>query len=172
MPQQAFAVMWGFGVLLLLLLFFHSKGERSWVYIGRTDAEAETPVLWPPHAKSWLIGRPWCWEGLGAGEGDDRGWDGWMASLTQWTWVWVNCRSWWWTGSPGVLRFMGSQRDTTERLNWIHFFNNVLKHIFLRVFSFISKSECLIKQYGTHMLNVFKPVCYRYCIVWHWHSLL
>ena len=55
--------------------------------------------------------RLWCWEGLGAGgEGDDRGWDGWMASLTWWTWVWVNSRSWWWTGRSGVLRFMGSQR--------------------------------------------------------------
>ena len=64
--------------------------------------------------------RPWCWEGLGAGgEGDDRGWDGWMASLTQWTWVWVISGSWWRTGRPGVLRFMGSQKsDTTEWLNW------------------------------------------------------
>ena len=55
--------------------------------------------------------RLWCWEGLGAGgEENDRGWDGWMASLTRWTWVSVNSGSWWWTGSPGVLRFMGSQR--------------------------------------------------------------
>ena len=55
--------------------------------------------------------RPWCWEGLGAGgEGDGRGWDGWMASPTWWTRVWVNSGSWWWTGRPGVLRFMGSQR--------------------------------------------------------------
>ena len=69
--------------------------------------------------------RPWCWEGLGAeGEADDRGWDGWMASLTRWAWVWVNSESWWWTGRPGVLRFTGSQRvgydwvsDWTE-LNW------------------------------------------------------
>ena len=61
--------------------------------------------------------RLWCWERLGAGgEGDDRGRDGWMASLTQWTWVWVNFRSWWWTGRPAVLQFMGS--DTTEWLNW------------------------------------------------------
>ena len=52
-----------------------------------------------------------CWEGLGAGgEGDNRRWDGWMASRTQWTWVWLNSGSWWWTGRPGVLRFMGSQR--------------------------------------------------------------
>ena len=60
---------------------------------------------------------------LGAGgEGDDRGWDGWMASLTRWTWVSVNSGSWWWTGRPGVLRFMGSQRvrhDWTTELNWM-----------------------------------------------------
>ena len=55
--------------------------------------------------------RPWCWERLKAGgEGDDRGWDGWMASPTQWTWVWVNPGSWWWTGRPGGLQSMGSQR--------------------------------------------------------------
>ena len=64
----------------------------------------------------------WCWEGLGArGEGDDRGWDGWMASLTRWTWVWVNSGSWWWTGRPGVLRFMGLQRvghDWATDLIW------------------------------------------------------
>ena len=55
--------------------------------------------------------RPWCWERLKAGgEGDDRGWDGWMASPTQWTWVWASSRSWWWTGKPGVLQSMGSQR--------------------------------------------------------------
>ena len=67
--------------------------------------------------------RPWCWEGLGAGgEGDDRGWDGWMAWLTRWTWVWVNSRSWWWTERPGVLWFMGSQRvghDWATELNWL-----------------------------------------------------
>ena len=64
--------------------------------------------------------RLWCWEGLGAGrERDDRGWDGWMASPTRWTWVWVNSGRWWWTGMPGVLQFMGSQRvGTTEWLNW------------------------------------------------------
>ena len=65
--------------------------------------------------------RLWCWEGLGAGEGDDRGWDGWMASLTRWTWVWVNSGSWWWTGRPGVLWFMGLQtvrHDWATELNW------------------------------------------------------
>jgi len=60
--------------------------------------------------------RPWCWERLRAGgDGEDRGWDGWMASLTRWTWVWMDSGSWWWTGRPGMLRFMGSQR---VRLNW------------------------------------------------------
>ena len=67
--------------------------------------------------------RLWCWEGLGAGEeGDDRGWDGWMASLTRWTWVWVNSGSWWWTGRPGVLRFMRSQtvgHDWATDLIWL-----------------------------------------------------
>ena len=67
--------------------------------------------------------RPWCWERLKAGgERDDRGWDGWVASPTQWTWVWVNSGSWWWTGKPGVLRFTGSQRvrhDWGSELNWV-----------------------------------------------------
>ena len=66
--------------------------------------------------------RLWSWEGLGAGgEGDDRRWDGWMASPTQWTWVWENSGSWWWTGRPGVLQFMGLQRvrhDWATELNW------------------------------------------------------
>ena len=66
--------------------------------------------------------RPWCWERWKAGgEGDDRGWDGWMASPTQWTWVWVNSGSWRWTGKPGVLQSMGSQRvrhDWATELNW------------------------------------------------------
>ena len=156
----------------------HAKGDQSWVFIGGTDVEAETPILWPPDMKSWLIWEDpdagkdwgqeekrmtedemvgwhhqlngqgfgwtsgvgdgqrglvcwsswgckesdmtermnwnwklnWCWERLRAGgEGEDRGWDFWMASPTQWTWVWVNPGSWWWTGRPGVLRFMGSQ---------------------------------------------------------------
>ena len=64
--------------------------------------------------------RPRYWEGLGAGgEGNDRGWDGCMASLTQWTWVWMNSRSWWWTGRPGMLQFMELQEsDMTDWLNW------------------------------------------------------
>ena len=98
-------------------------GDQCWVFIGRTDAEAETAITlatWCEELTRWK--RPWCWEGLGTGgEGDDRGRDGWMASPIQWTWVWVNSESWWWTGRPGVLRFMGSQRvrhDWATELNW------------------------------------------------------
>ena len=64
---------------------------------------------WKPLGYHWK--RLWCWEGLGAGgERDNRGWDGWMPSRTRWTWVWVKSRRWWWSGRPGVLQFMGSQR--------------------------------------------------------------
>ena len=181
------------------------KGDPSWVFIGRTDTKAETPILLPPHAKSWLIGKdsdagrdraqegrgrqrmrwldgithlmdmslselwelvmdreawraaihgvaksrtglsnstelrasvglplliPQCWEGLEAGgEEDNRGWDGWMASPTWWTWVWVDSGRWWWTGRPGVLWFMGSQRvrhDWTTELNWTEWYSGFL----------------------------------------------
>ena len=91
----------------------HPEGGQSWVFIGRTDAEAETPVLWPPFGKSWLIwkypdyGRDW-----GQEEKGPAGWDGWMASPTRCTWVWVNSRGWWWTGRPSVLQFMGPQSQT------------------------------------------------------------
>ena len=100
----------------------HPKGDQPWVFFGRNDAKAEAPVLWLPHAKSWLIAKYWYWDGLGAGEKeDDTGWDGWMASPTRWTRVWVNSRSWWWTGRPGMLQFMGSQRvghNWATELNW------------------------------------------------------
>ena len=105
----------------------HSKGDQSWVFIGRTDVEAETPILWLTHAELTHRKRPWCWEGLGAGgEGDTRGWDGWMASPTRWTWVWVNSGSWWWTGRPGVLQFMGLQRVRHDWVNWTELNTNFL----------------------------------------------
>ena len=81
---------------LMLKLKFQYFGHRMW----RTD--------------SWE--KPWCWERVKAGEGDDRGQDGWMASPTHWTWVWPSSRRWWWTGKPGVLPSMGSQR---VRHNWV-----------------------------------------------------
>ena len=106
-------------------IFSPTKGDQSWVSTRRTDAEAETPNILATSCEElthWK--RPCCWEGLGAGgEGDDRGWDGWMASPTRWTWVWVNSGSWWWTRRPGVLRFMGSKRAghdwATELTDWL-----------------------------------------------------
>ena len=98
------------------------KGNQPWIFIGRIDAKAETPILWPPVARADSLERPWCWERLRAGEGDHRGWDGWMASLTQWTWVWVNSRNWWLTGRPGMLQSMGLQRvghNWATELNWL-----------------------------------------------------
>ena len=100
------------------------KGNHSWIFFGRTDAEADSNTLATSCKELTHWKRPWCWEGLGAGgEGDDRGWDGWMASPTQWTWVWVNSGSWWWTWRPGVLQFMGSQRgghNWVTELNWLN----------------------------------------------------
>ena len=87
------------------------KGNQSWIFIGRTDPEAEVPILWPPDAKSQLIGKDSdAGKDWGQQEKGTRGWDSWMASPTQWTWVWVNSGSSLWTGRPGVLRFMGLQR--------------------------------------------------------------
>ena len=134
----------------------HSKGDQFWMFIGRTDAEAETPVLWPPHAELTHWKRLWCWEGWGAGrEGDNRGWDGWMASPTWWTWVWVNSGSWWWTGRPGMLQFMGSQRvgqDWATELNWTELNNKsgmewelrpgLLNSQFLALFRSLDKAGC------------------------------
>ena len=118
-------------------------GEDSWESLG-LQGDPTSPFwrrstlgfLWKEWCWSWNPStlatwceelthckRLWCWEGLWAGgEGDNRGWDGWMASLTWWTWVWVNSGSWWWTGRPGVLRFMGSQRvghDWPTELKWM-----------------------------------------------------
>ena len=98
------------------------KGYQSWIFIGRVDAEDEIPILWPPDAKNWLTGKD-----LDAGMIVSRRRRGrqkmrwWMASLTQWTWVWVRSRSWWWTEKPGMLQSMGSQRvrhDWVTELNW------------------------------------------------------
>ena len=89
----------------------NSKGNQPWIFIGRTDAEVEALILWPRDAKSWLIEKDWCWETLKVkGEKGSRGWDGWMASLTQWAWIWANSGRQWRTGKPGVLQSMGWQR--------------------------------------------------------------
>ena len=95
-----------------------SKGDQSWVHwkVWCWSWNSNTLASWCEeliHLK-----RSWCWERLKAGEGDDRGWDGWMASPVQWTWVWVNSGTWWWTGRPGVLQSMGLQRVRQDWVNW------------------------------------------------------
>ena len=95
------------------------KGNQPWIFIGRIDAEAEAPILWPPDAKSQLHWkRPWYWERLKAGgEAANRGWDGWIASPTQWTWIWANSERWWRTGSLACCSPWGCRElDTTEQL--------------------------------------------------------
>ena len=104
----------------------HSKGYQSWRFTGRANVEAETPILWLSDAKNWLTGKDpdagkeWRREEKGM----IRGWEGWMASPTRLTWVRASSRSWWWTGRPGVLQSMGSQRVgrnwATELNIWKH----------------------------------------------------
>ena len=87
------------------------KGNQHWIFIGRPDAKAETPILWSPDAKNWLIGKdPDAGEDWRQGKVGNRGWDGWMASLTQWTRVWANFGRQWRTGKPGMLLSLGLQR--------------------------------------------------------------
>ena len=107
------------------------KGNQSWLFIGRTDAVAETPILWPPGAMNCLIwkdpdtGKDWRKEEKGMTEDEMVGWH-----LTQWTWVWAWSRSWWWTQNPGMLQSMGSQRvrhDWVTELNWTELRKNKAK---------------------------------------------
>ena len=104
----------------------HPKGDQSWSW----NWNSNTLATWCKELT--YLKRPWCWKKLKVGgEGDDRGWDGWMASPTQWTWVWVNSGSWWWTRRPGVPQSMGSQRvghDWATKLNWTE-----LKNISTRI---------------------------------------
>ena len=115
-------------------------GEDSWESLGLQgvqNGQSSRKSVLNTHWKDWcwssntlatwweewtLWKRPWCWERFkAAGEGDNKGWDGWMASLTWWTWVWASSRSWWWAGRPGLLQSMGSQRighDWATDLKW------------------------------------------------------
>ena len=100
----------------------HPEGDQSWCSLEGLMLNLKLQYFGHLMWRVDSLKRLWFWEGLWAGEVDDRGWDGWMASPTWWTWVWVNSGNWWWTGRPGVLRFMGSQRvwhDWATELNWL-----------------------------------------------------
>ena len=126
---------WGFELWcwrkLLRVLWTARRSNQSILMEISPEYSLEGPMLklklqycgtWCEELTHWK--RHWCWERLKAGgEGDDRGWDGWMASLTRWTWVWGSCRGWWWAWKPGVLQSVGSwghkESDTTEWVNWL-----------------------------------------------------
>ena len=127
-----------------------SKINQLWIFLGRTDAEEETPILWPPDVKNWLTrkdpdaGKDW----RQGGETDNRGWNSWMASLSRWTWFWASSRSCWWTGKPGVLKSMGSPKigyDWVEldgyycvnlaRSQYPCIWLNVILEVYLKIFS-------------------------------------
>ena len=111
------------------------KKNQSWIFIGRIDAEDETPYLtfgreiymeiqiWKSFGhlmwRTDSLEKTWCWEGFKAGgEGDNRGWDSWMASPIWWSWVWVSSESWWWTGKPGLLQSMWVAKSQTRLSDW------------------------------------------------------
>ena len=124
-----------------LMLLNCGDGEDSWQSLGQQGDQTSQSsrklilnIYWKDQCSSWSSNilatsckepnywkRLWCWKRLKAGEGDDRGWYDWMASPTRWTWIWASFGSWWWTGNPGVLQSMESQRvryDWATELNW------------------------------------------------------
>ena len=143
-----------------LYLYIHWK-DWCWSWNSNTLATSWEELT---HWK-----RLWCWEGLRAGgEGDDRGWDGWMASPTQWAWVWVDSGSWWWTGRPGVLRFMGSQRvghDWATELNWTDIYT-------VRV-SVVSSSLCIyIYTYVCVCIYILNHLAVHQKLTQHFKSII
>ena len=116
---------------------------------------SNTLATWCEELTHWK--RPWCWERLKV-EGDDRKWDGWMASRTQMTWVWVGSGSWWWTGKPGVLQSMGSQ-SWTQLSDWtelIHFFHILFHYGLSQDFEYSSLFYA-VEPYCLSILYI--PVC-------------
>ena len=122
--------------MLLLFKLFNGLIQRTQAFFATLQAPFRNGLLSPiyPQKYSWYVRDLLSWGGgkvKAGGEGDDRGWEGWMASPAQWTWVWVNSRSWWWTGRPGLLQLMGSQNvrqdwvtELTDWTNWTNWLTN------------------------------------------------
>ena len=140
------------------------KGNQSWIFIGNSN----TLAIWCEELTHWK--RPWCWERLRAGgEGDDRGWDGWMALPTWWTWVWASSESWWWTGRPGVLQSMGSQaieHDWATELK--AFWKYTDTHISIQSWRFYSCASIKIEErkwiHLSHKIDIYMCVCVCVCV--------
>ena len=128
-----------------------SVHQKDWCWSWNSN----TLATWCEELTHWK--RPWFWEKLKAGgEGDDRGWDGWMASPTQWTWIWVNSGSCWWTGGPSVLRSMGSQRvehDWATELDWTEALLPSWILTLIKILTFIF-SNCVDAQTSLLILHV------------------
>ena len=179
-------------------------GEDSWESLG-LQGDPTSPfwrrsvlgVHWEDWFWSWnsntlatwceeltYLKKPWCCERLKAGEG--RGWDGWMASPTRWTWVWVNSRSWWWTGRPGMLQFMGSQRvrhDWVTELNWTLIDFHILKNPCIAGINpawscCMSFLMCYWSLFAKILLRIFasmfiSDICLQFsflCCLWFWYQ--
>ena len=118
----------------------HSEGDQSWDSLEGMMLKLKRQYFGHLMRRVDSLEKTLMLGGIGArGEGDDIGWDGWMASPTPWTWVWVNSGSWWWTGRPSVLRFMGSQRvrhNWATELNWTEPVKFLFSKFYFPQFSF------------------------------------
>ena len=152
-----------------------SWGPKNWCFWNCGVEEDSQRVPWTARRSNHSIlknsvlnihwKRPWYWERLKAeGEGDDRGWDGWMASLTQWTWVWVSSGSWWWTGKPGVLQSMGSQR---VRHDWATELNRFRLCLFLKTLALLNYT---IQSSDQSSWSINLPMLPNFALipVWPW----
>ena len=181
-----------------LMLLNYGVGEDSWESLG-LEVDPTSPswrrsvlgVHWKDWCWSWNSNtlatpfeelthwkRPWCWEGLGTGgEGENRGWNRWMQSPTRCTWVWLNTRSWWWTGRPCVLLFMGSQRvghNWVTELNWTEQWFWASFHVLIcHLYVFFGKMYFVTVQRLSSLIQfhwVFGGVVFTFCI-YFWYQI-